>query len=223
MQHYEQELEELKSRLVAMAEQAHGAVAKAVRAVVGRDARLAEEVKAEDDLLDDFEVEIDDRALQVLSKAPVASQLRLVMVALKLSQNLERMGDEATTIARRAVALAAEPPLDAGIELGRMAVRVQGTIGRAIQAFVNHDVAAASALVREDKEIDELNREIHGRLTSVMVSRGETVERSLNLMVVAKSLERIADHAANIAEQVVFLSEARDIRHQGKGGTVGSG
>jgi phosphate transport system protein len=214
MQHFEQELDDLKQLLLAMAAKAKAAVAKATRAVVERNDRLAEEVKAEDDVLDQLEIEVDDRAVLLLSKAPMASQLRLITVALKVGQNLERIGDEATTIARRALELTTEPQLKPYIDIPRLSHQVLGMIDDA--AFVARDVAKAAAIVQQDKEIDELNRQLHRELSSFMVEDPRTITRCLSLMVISKSLERIADHASNIAEEVIFLFEARDIRHSGK-------
>jgi phosphate transport system protein len=216
MQHFEQELDDLKQLLLAMAAKAKAAVAKATRAVVERDDRLAEEVKAEDDVLDQLEIEVDDRAVLLLSKAPMASQLRLITVALKVGQNLERIGDEATTIARRALELTTEPQLKPYIDIPRLSHQVLGMIDDALAAFVARDVANAAAIVQQDKEIDELNRQLHRELSSFMVEDPRTITRCLSLMVISKSLERIADHASNIAEEVIFLFEARDIRHSGK-------
>jgi len=216
MQHFEQELDELKQELLAMAAKAKAAVAKATRAVVERKDSLAEEVKIEDDLLDQLEIDVDDRAVLLLSKAPMANQLRFITVALKVSQNLERIGDEATTIARRALELTREPQLKPYIDIPRLSHQVLAMIDDALTALVTGDVVKAAVLVKKDKEIDELNRQIHRELSSFMVEDAKTISRCLNLMVVSKSLERIGDHASNIAEEAIFLFEARDIRHSAR-------
>jgi phosphate transport system protein len=139
--------------------------------------------------------------------------LRLITVAMRISQNLERVGDEATTISRRAIELNQEPPLRSFIDIPRMAGIALGLLKEALDSFVRKEADKARAIIPRDKEVDELNRQLHRELTGYMVENSATISRCLNLMTVSKSLERVADHAANIAEEVVYLCEARDIRH----------
>ena len=159
-------------------------------------------------------MEIDDMAISLLSKAPLASDLRLITVAMKISQNLERVGDEATTISRRAIELNQEPQLKAYIDIPRMAAMALGLLKESLDAFVNKQAEKARAVVPRDKEVDGLNRQFYRELSGYMVENPATIGRCLNLMTISKSLERVADHAANIAEEVVYLCEARDIRHE---------
>jgi phosphate transport system protein len=212
-QHFEGELDGLKQKLLAMASHAETAVNQAIQALVERDYELALQVRANDGVLDRFEIEIDDLAIHLLSKAPLASDLRLITVAMKVSQNLERVGDEASKIANRARDLSQEAPLKQVVDLPRMATMVVQMLKRSLDAFVNHDAAAARALIPQDKEVDSLNKQIHRELAHQMIEDPETIARCLHLMVVSKSLERIADHATNVAEEVVYLCEAQDIRH----------
>jgi phosphate transport system protein len=135
---------------------------------------------------------------------------------MKVSQNLERVGDEASKMANRARDLSQEAPLKQAVDLPRMAGLAVQMLKRALDAFVNHDAAAARALIPQDKEVDSLNKQIHRELAHQMIEDPETIARCLHLMVVSKSLERIADHATNVAEEVVYLCEAQDIRHTGK-------
>src|SRR5690349_16051190 len=211
--HFDTELDNLKQKLLAMASHAETAVNRAVQALVERDYTLALQVKDDDKVLDQFEVEIDDLAIHLLAKAPLASDLRLITVAMKISQNLERVGDEASKISNRARDLSQEPPLKLALDLPRMSQSVLQMLRGALDAFVNSDPAAARALIPQDKEVDAMNKEIHRQLAHEMSQDAETITRCLHLMVVAKSLERIADHAKNIAEEVVYLCEAQDIRH----------
>jgi phosphate transport system protein len=153
-------------------------------------------------------------AISLLAKAPLASDLRLITVAMKISQNLERVGDEATTMARRAVELNSEPPLKSFIDIPRMAAIALGLLKEALDSFVRKEPEKARAIIPRDKEVDALNRQIHRELSSYMVENSANIGRCLNLMTVSKSLERVGDHAANIAEEVVYLCEARDIRHE---------
>jgi phosphate transport system protein len=216
MQHFEQELAELKAKLLSMASYAESAVRHAVQAVTQRDYELALRVRADDVILDRFEMEIDETAIGLLAKAPLASDLRLIAVAMKISQNLERVGDEASKISNRARDLSQEPPLKLALELPRMSQAVLQMLRGALDAFVNNDPAAARVLIPQDKEVDSMNKEMHRQLGHEMSQDAETITRCLHFMVVAKSLERIADHAKNIAEEVVYLCEAQDIRHSDK-------
>ena len=215
MTHYNEEMTHLKESLLAMASHAESAVARAMRALVERDDALALQVQADDNILDQYEIEIDDTALHLLAKAPLASELRLITVAMKISQNLERVGDEAVTVSRRVIDLGAEPQLKPYIDLPRMATMSLEMLRDAITAFVNREPEKARAVIPRDSDVDDLNRQLHRELSSYMVERPTTISRCLHLMVISKAIERIADHATNIAEEVVYLYEAKDIRHSG--------
>ncbi len=216
MTHYDTELTKLKESLLAMASRAESAVTRAMRALVERNDDLARQVQDDDNVLDQFEIEIDDTSLQLLTKAPLATDLRLITVAMKISQNLERVGDEAVTISRRAIDLNTEPQLKPYVDLPRMAAMSLEMLRDAIGAFINREPEKARAVVPRDKDVDDLNRQLHRELSSYMVERPTTISRCLHLMVISKSLERIADHATNVAEEVVYLYEAKDIRHAGQ-------
>jgi phosphate transport system protein len=211
--HFELGLGELRQKLLLMASRAEAAVNDSVQALMQRNFDLAAKVREDDDIIDQFEIDIDDLAIQLLTRAPLASNLRLVTVAMKVSQNLERIGDEATKIARRARDLAQEPPVKISLDLPRLAGMALAMVKDAMDAFVQRDSAAARALVPRDKEVDVLNREIHAALARHMMEQPDTIARCLHWIVAAKSLERIADHAKSIAEEVVYLCEAQDIRH----------
>ena len=211
--HFEMGLEDLRQKLLLMASRAEAAVNDSVQSLMQRNRDLALKVRAEDDIIDRFEVEIDEMAIQLLTKAPLASNLRLVTVTMKVSQNLERIGDEATKIAKRARDLAQEPPVKFVLDLPRLAGLALAMVKDALDALVQRDSAAARAIVPRDKEVDALNRDMHAALTQHMTEHPDTIARCLHWIVAAKSLERIADHAKNIAEEVVFLCEAQDIRH----------
>ena len=208
-------LELLKQKLLTMASHAETAVNEALQALQQRDADLAVRVKEQDSAIDQFEVEIDDMVIQLLTRAPLASNLRFVTIAMKVSQDLERIGDEATKIAKRARDLAQEPPVKIVLDLPRMSGLALEMLKDALDAFVNRDSTAARAIIPRDKEVDALNKQVHNLLAQHMVENPDTIARCLHLMVVSKSLERIADHATNVAEDVVYLCEAQDIRHTG--------
>jgi len=217
MQSFDQELTELKQRLLTMASHAESSVHKAVEALSRRDYDLAVRIQADDEVIDRFEVEVDELAIRLLARAPQDGNLRLITVAMKISQNLERVGDETTTIARRVEELCQDVPLKLALDLPQMARLSTEMLKRALDAFVNQDPATARALIPQDKEIDQLNRQIHEQLARQMIKDPNSVTRCLSLMVISKSLERIGDHAKNVAEEVVYLCEARDIRHSGGG------
>jgi phosphate transport system protein len=212
--HFEEELAELKQKLITMANQAEAAVDQAMKALLERDDECARQVKVDDQIIDRFEIEVDDISIRLLAKAPLASDLRLITVAMKISHDLERVGDEATTISRRALELNLEPPLKDYIDLPNMASLGMQMLKEALDAFLNHDPSKARQVIPRDKQVDAMNKQLHRELVSYMIEKPANITRCLNLMVISKSLERIADHATNIAEEVVYLYEGRDIRHQ---------
>ena len=211
--HFEHELIDLKEKLLTMASHSEAAVNQAIKALVERDDELARRVRGDEVIVDQFEKEIDELAIQLLSKAPLATDLRMITVAMKISHDLERVSDEATTIARRSLELSLEPQLKPYVDIPRMASMALDMLKEALDAFVKRDPARARAIPPRDKEVDVLNKQLHRELSSYMVERPSTITRCLNLMVISKSLERIADHATNVAEEVVYLYEAQDIRH----------
>lgn len=218
------DLGELKEKLLTMASHAETAVNEALQALLERDYDLALRVKEDDSVIDQLEVEIDDMALHLLTKAPLASDLRLVTVVMKISQNLERVGDEATKIAKRARDLSQEPPVKVVVDLPRIAQLALEMLKDALDSFVNRDPVKARALIPRDREVDSINEQIVNQLTQFVMERPDTTKSCLNLITVSRSLERIADHATNVAEEVVYLCEAQDIRHtDGKSKLAGTG
>ena len=212
--HVEPEIAELKEKLLTMASHAEAAVNRAIKALAQRDDDLARRVIGDDALVDQLEIEIDELAIRVLSKAPPANELRFVTVAMKISRDLERVADEATTISRRSIELSLEPQLKPYLDIQRMAIMALEMLKEALDSFVNREPIKARGIIPRDKEVDILNKQLHRELSSYMVERPSTITRCLNLMVISKSLERVADHATNVAEEVVYLYEARDIRHR---------
>jgi phosphate transport system protein len=207
-------LDHLKEKLLTMASYAEAAVNRSLKALLRRDDELARETDQNDDLIDRLEMEIDELALALLSRRPRPLELRLIAVAMKISQNLERVGDEATTISRRVIELAQEPQLQQAAQIPAMANLVLPMLKDALDAFVSGKVEQALAVIPRDKTADEWNRRLHQDLAAMMTERPSAISRCLNLMVISKCLERIGDHATNVAEEVVYLYEGRDIRHQ---------
>jgi phosphate transport system protein len=212
----QRELASLKEKLLIMASRAEAAVNRAVKALMKRDDKLARQIKEEDNLIDQLEMEIDQYAIGLLEQGPTGMNLRLVTMAMKISHDLERVGDEATTISRRCLDLSTQPPLRSQVDIPRMATLALQMLKDALDAFVNQDPAKAREVIPRDAEVDALNKEFHRELTAYMARDPGNIPGSLSLMVVAKSLERIADHATNVAEEVVYLCEGTDIRHSGK-------
>jgi phosphate transport system protein len=212
--HFDHDIAEFTQRLLRMGGQAEASVRLALKALLERNDDLARQTIHEDAALDQAEIDIDEMGVQLLAKGTLATDLRLIIVGLKISQDLERVGDEATTIARRAIELSQQPQLKPYVDIPRMGAMALDMLAAALDAFVQRDTAKARAVIPRDKEVDNLNKQLHRELSSFMVENPHTITRALNLMVISKSLERIADHAKNVAEEVVFLHEGRDIRHQ---------
>ena len=212
--HFDQDLAALKQKLLAMASHAESALSKGIKALVDRDDKLARQVIDDDSIIDQLEIEIDEMSIALLAlQGPIASDLRLIAVAMKISHDLERVGDEATTVARRTIELSQEPQLKPYVDIPRMANLAMEMMDQGLDAFVNHNSEKARGVIPRDKEVDAINRQLHRELVSFMIEKPATITRCLNLMVISKSIERIADHAKNIAEEVVYLYEGRDIRH----------
>jgi phosphate transport system protein len=216
MTHHDKELADLKDLLLQMAGHARNAVTRSIQALTERDEALARRVIEDDNIVDQLEIKVDEVAVHLLSKAPLATDLRLITIAMKASHDLERVCDEATTISRRAIELNAEPQLKPYVDIPKMAQIGLQMLDDAIDAFVNRQSNKAREVIKRDKEVDALNKQLHRELASYMIERPSTITRALNLMVISKSLERVADHATNVAEEVVYLYEGRDIRHSGK-------
>jgi phosphate transport system protein len=212
---FDTELETFRSHLMLMGELSIRQVRDSLKALVEADATLAKRVIDADDEIDRLEMEIDDEAIRYMNlRSPVATELRLVIVGMKASHDLERVGDECTTIAKRAIRLAAEPQLKPYVDIPRMAEIAIEMLRDALDCFLHGDTEKALAVVRRDAEVDSINKQLYRELSSYMIENPSTTTRALELMFISKSLERIADHACNIAEEMVFLAKAQDIRHR---------
>ena len=210
---FNDEVVALKEMLLTMGSRAEAMLAKSIEALVRRDENLAREAIDDDEMLDELEKSVDEKAILLLAKAPLATDLRLIAAAMKISQNLERVGDEATSIARRAIDLNQEPQLKPYVDIPRMAAIALEMLKDALDAFVNRNTEKARAVVPRDKEVDQIHKQLQRELVSYMIESPATITRCLHLMAISKRIERIADHATNIAEEVVYIYEARDIRH----------
>ena len=211
---FDSELEALRTHLLQMGDRAIEQTRLSLRALMEADLALADKVIATDDDIDKLEVQIDDEAIRYMTlRGPVASELRVVIVGMKASHDLERVGDEATNIARRARKLAIEPKLELYADIPRMANIALEMLRDALDCFVHDDEQKALAVIRRDAEVDNINRLVYRRLTSYMIEKPDTIARALELMFISKSIERIADHATNIAEEMIYLAKGKDVRH----------
>jgi phosphate transport system protein len=206
---------QIRETLLMMASLADRNLALAMRALVERDEKLAAAVEAEDSQLDQLEIMVDDLVINhMATHAPVATDCRFMLVASKISSNLERIGDAAVSIVRRSLELNREPLLKPLIDIPRMAQIAEGMMRDSFTALVDHKPELAQEIVRRDKEVDAINKQLARELTTFMLEDPKTITRAMNLTLVARSLERVADHAKNIAEEVYYLYHAIDIRHE---------
>ena len=211
----QQALAQYKEKLLIMASHAEGVVTRAVRAHLDRDEPLARQALETDEVIDQFEIQIDRIALGLLAQAPGEFELRQVTCGMKIARELERVGDEATTIARRAVELMALPPLATPLDIAEMTFLANAMLKDALDAFVSGNTVLAREVIPRDRRIDEMNKTYQDDLNGLMEASPENIRRCRHLAVISKCLERIADHAKNVAEDAVMLHEAKDIRHAG--------
>ena len=213
-QEFEQELRHLREQLLLMGSHVEGIISASLRALVERDSELAQRTIEADRVVDRLEIEIDGLCLQILARRqPVASDLRFVTMVLKAVTDLERMGDLGVNISERVVELNNETPLKPYVDLPRMADETQMMLREALDAFVAKDADRARRVIARDQIIDDLYAQIFRELLTYMMEDSKNVYRATRLQSIAKYLERIADHATNLAELVVFMVKGSDIRH----------
>jgi phosphate transport system protein len=212
---FEQELRTLRDRLCAMGGRCEQQITLAMQALADRDDELARKVVDGDESIDRDESEIDELALQILAtRQPVASDLRLITMSLKFVTDLERIGDNAAGIAKRALELNHVPPLESSPDLNGLAQLVQKNMRAALDSFVTKDVDRAAAVIQADREIDKWNAKLFAELLAHVATNPATVTRVLPLTSVCRYLERIGDHVKNLAEEVVYMVKAQDVRHK---------
>jgi len=212
---FEQELRTLRERLATMGERAARQISLAMKALADKDDELAREVIKNDAHIDRDEIEVDELALQILAtRQPVASDLRFITMALKLVVDLERIGDHAGGIAKRALELNRLPALEPRVDLAKLATLVQNNLQAALDSFVRKDADRATAVITADAEIDKLNASLFAELIAHVAIDPATVTRVLPLTSVCRYLERIGDHVKNLAEDVVYMVRAKDVRHR---------
>lgn len=212
--HFAEELDRLKHHLLTMGGLAEEQVRSSIRALTERDARLMATVLDGDGDLNRYHVEIDDRCFKLLAlHQPMAGDLRTIVAAVKINSDLERVGDLAVNIAEAAQRYVTHPPVKPLVDIPRMADLAQSMLHDALDAFVSRDLALAQTVLDRDDGLDELKNQVFRELLTYMLGEPRTIEPALDLILVSRHLERVGDHATNIAEDVVFMVAARDIRH----------
>jgi phosphate transport system protein len=211
---FEEELETIKRTILSMAGLVEKCLDDIATSLADQDSQLAEVVIAMDEEIDQYEVKIDRQATEFIARhQPTATDLRFVIVAIKLGPDLERIADQATNIAERVLHMSKYPPLKSLVDLPRMLGLAHAMVTDAIAAYVSRDAAAARKVILRDDEVDSLYLQIFRVLLTYMIEEPKTISRAIDLLLVAHSVERIADQATNIAEEVVYLVEAEPIRH----------
>ncbi|MGI8960212.1 MAG: phosphate signaling complex protein PhoU [Bryobacteraceae bacterium] len=214
MRHFQQELEILKGKLLEMSALVETAVYRSVQGVVEKNEELAQQVLKNEARINQLEIEIDDMAISLLVlQQPVAADLRFVTAAIKINTDLERMGDLAVNIAESALSLMKEPVIRPLIDIPHIAGLAQSMVRKALDAFVNRDTELARSVLASDDAVDNMRTANYHELISFMESNPQQISQALYLISVVRNLERIADHATNIAEDVLFLVKGIDVRH----------
>ena len=216
MKQFDEELEEIRTRLMEMGGKVEQQLQNAIRAIGEADSKLAEEVIKEEQLVDNMEVDIDEACILIIARRqPAASDLRLVMMVTKAVNDLERIGDEAEKIANHVLILANESGSSKGYtEVRHLGQSVISMLSNALDAFARFDVDAAMRTIEEDKQIDQEYKTALRELATYMMEDPRSISRVMNVLWVVRSLERIGDHAKNLCEQIVFVVKGKDIRHQ---------
>jgi phosphate transport system protein len=212
--HFREELDELQRRLLEMAGLVESAIHQSVSALVERDDQLAKDVLWKEAQINQKDIEIDEFATRLLALyQPMARDMRFLTAAIKINGDLERMGDLAVNITERALSLMKEPPVKPLIDIPRMADLAEAMVRKSLDALVKRDEHLARSVLLSDDEVDHLRDAVYKELVTFMQKESTTIPRAVDLMFIAHNLERIADHATNIAEDVLFLMKGIDVRH----------
>jgi len=211
---YDAELNEIRSLILQMGGKVETMITNCIQALVDRNSDLAEKTIPSDHEINHLEVLIDEKCLEVLARRqPAARDLRFITLALKIVTDMERIGDQCVSIANRVIELNTEPPLKPYIDLPRLAESSRAMVRESLDAFVRGDENLAIQVCENDQFVDDLNIQIQRELLTFMLEDPSTISRALKLNYISKCLERIADHATNVAEMVIFMIKGKDIRH----------
>jgi phosphate transport system protein len=213
--YFQQDLEKLKGNLLVMATWVEEAINNAVQSLVRRDSVLSQKVYEAEDKINTMDIAINIECLNLLAlRQPMAADLRFITSVMKIITDLERMGDQAVNIAERAISLNREPQIKRYIDIPRMAEIAQSMVKDVLDAFVNRDAKLARSVCERDDQVDGLNERVVKELLAYMMSDTDTISQQVQLLIVARCLERIADHATNIAEDVIFMVDGLVIKHR---------
>ena len=214
MRHFEEELENLRNRLLEMSGLVEDSVYRSVQSLIEKDEAAAQQVLQNEARINRMEIQIDELATSLLARVqPMATDLRFITAAIKINNDLERMGDISVNIVRRTLSLMREPVPKELVDIPHMATIAQSMIRKSLDAFVRKDAELARSILTSDDVIDQLRDSVYEELIGLMERDPTTVRQSINLMFIARALERLADHATNIAEDVLFLVEGVEVRH----------
>lgn len=212
--HFHEQLDNLRKQLLEMAAAVEEAIAGAIRALVKRDDSIADHVIQSDDLINQMEIEIDKNCLKLLAlQQPMAIDLRFISAAMKINNDLERMGDHAVNVAQYAKVLNSQPQLKPYINIPRMAELAQSMLRDSLDSFINGSVSMAKEVCRRDDEVDILDDQLFRELITYMMSDSKNIPKAIHYVLISKNLERIGDLSTNIAEEVVFIYKAKNIKH----------
>jgi len=212
--HFHEELDHLKQTLLAMGALVEDQIRRAMRALIERDDALARQVIERDREVNAYDLEVDEKCVELLAlHQPAAGDLRFITTAMKIVTDLERIGDQAVNIAQRALELNREPQLKPYIDLPRMSEKAQRMVKESLDAFVTRDTDLARRVCAEDAEVDALKEQIFRELLTFMMEDARTIPRAIRLILISRFLERVADHATNIAEMVIYMVESKMVRH----------
>ena len=219
--HFDQELAALREKLLEMSGTVEQSVHKATRALETRDPVLVEEVFTDDKRVDVLEIEIGDLCVSLLAlRQPMAVDLRFIVGAIVINNELERMGDHAVNIAQCVRDLLRMPAHKPPVDIERMVQLVTGMVKESLDAFISRDASKAQAVCERDDRVDDLKTQIVDRLVGIMTMNSDAINRGVSLILISRNLERIADLATNIAEETIFISEARVIKHHAEEGEI---
>lgn len=212
---YERELQEIKEGLLYAGAMIEQAIARAIRALMERDTELAQKVICGDDEIDRLDIEIEEKCIRVLAlRQPTARDLRFITTAIKINGHLERIGDMAAKVAKKAIILNEEPQMKPYIDIPRMSEIARGMVRDSLDSLVREDIDLAARVKIQDGAIDDLNNQIFRELLTYMLENAQTIHRALIISQISKSLERIADHAVGIADMVIYMVTGKSVRHE---------
>jgi phosphate transport system protein len=214
IRHFEEELKQVKERLVSMGGLVEAMINSAIHCIIDRNADLKQTVMADEDKVNKTQIELDEICIALIAlQQPAAADLRFITAAMKINSDLERMGDQAINIVQHSIESAGDVPQPVQDLISDMAEKVKSMVKRSLESFLKKDLKIARAVLESDDEVDDAKDEVYCRLTEFMKTDPHTINRSLDLLLISRNLERIGDHATNIAEDVIYMVAGKDIRH----------